>query len=267
MSILSRVSINHDLITSLNRFFTIFCFISIFLFCTISNNVYANSKKNIELQVRTISVAPYGIYTNEQNGGIYFELADQLIAKTDYRGDNQIAPYARIMEELKTGDIDLTIMFRYPELERYVTFITPLPTLKNVVIGLKGSSFKVINDLKGKSIAYLRGAKFSDIIDKDRQIIKYETTNFLQGIKMLKRGRVDAIIGPLDPIMSAAFSSGNSAVLGEPLVVSERTPWLQISNKSKVVSSAKTFARHFNEILKQGELEKLRKKYLTKIIH
>jgi polar amino acid transport system substrate-binding protein len=130
-------------------------------------------------------------------------------------------------------------------------------------LGIKGTKFHTIDDLKGKRLAYLRGAKFSDAIDNDDSILKYETTNFRQGIKMLKKGRVDAIIGPLDPIISAAILSGSTDFLGEPLVVSERTPWLQLSNKSRALNAEAELTEHFKAILQRGSLKKLREKYLT----
>lgn len=66
----------------------------------------------------------------------------------------------------------MTIMFRYPELEDYVYYVAPLPSLKTVIIGLKGSTFPNMNSLNHKVITYLRGAKFSDEI---KQANDYET--------------------------------------------------------------------------------------------
>jgi len=214
------------------------------------------------LQVRTIAVAPYGIITDAQLNGIYFELMELLLAKSKLVNRHYIDPYARIMHELKIGTADLTIMFKYPELSSYVTYIYPLPALKNVVIGRKKDHFPTIESLHGKVIAYLRGAKFSDRIDNNTAIIKQEVLDFDQGIILLQEGKVDAIIGPLSPIQSAA----NKLFLikdffGEPLIVSQRTPWLQISNKSLHKISAEQLKESFARLIAQGELEKLKRKY------
>lgn len=215
------------------------------------------------LEVRTISVSPYGITNKQTLSGIYYDIANVLIHEAGYQANNKISPYARIIQELKTGKTDLTIMFKYKELETDVIYISALPALKNVVIGIQGVSFKSISSLKGKTIAYLRGAKFSDVIDEDAEIFKQRTTNFYQGIHMLAAGRVDAIIGPFDPILSAAIKAGkNKDFFGEPLIVSERTPWLQVSKKSKTKVAVARLATIFEQILARGELERLRKLYL-----
>lgn len=213
------------------------------------------------VQIRTIAVAPYGIENNLTRSGIYYDLANLLIKDSELNSHHRIYPYARIISELKTGKTDLTIMFKYKELKDYVVYIAPLPALANVVIGLKGNRFKSISDLEGKTLGYLRGAKFSDEIDTNIKIKKYRTNDFSQGIKMLARGRIDAIIGPMEPIISAAYSIGMVNIFDEPLYVSERTPWLQISRKSKLQMSVNQIRAAFNNILTRGELKKLQHKY------
>jgi len=216
------------------------------------------------LEIRTIAIAPYGFEHSIQPSGIYFDLANQLSKDAGFLTNNQIYPYARIVNELKTGETDLTIMFKYKELSEHVIYIAPLPTLKNVVIGLAGTKITTIASLKGKKLGYLRGAKFSDVIDNDSEILKYEIRDYFQGLDMLKAGRVYAIIGPIDPILSATIELGNEIdILGEPFVVSERTPWVQISKKSKHAKNAELLRKHITQILARGDLELLRKKYIV----
>ncbi len=216
------------------------------------------------LEIRTIAITPYGIDGNTSSSGIYYDTANLLVNEAGYQANNYIYPYARIIFELKTGQTDLTIMFKYKELEDHVIYIAPLPTLKTVVIGLHGTSFDSLNDLKGKKLAYLRGAKFSDKIDRDSEIITVETKNFVQSVRMLMYGRVDAIIGPIDPMLSSAAQlNKNGDLFGVPLVVSERTPWIQLSKKSVDKVSVEKLQAAFDTIESRGELTKIRHKYVN----
>ena len=214
------------------------------------------------VEFRTIGIAPYGINNNTASG-IYFDAANLIAKGAGYQINNKIYPYARIIKELITGQTDVTIMFKYKELEGHVVYVAPFETLKIVVIGLKGVTFQSIDSLKGRALAYLRGAKFSDVIDNDPDIIKYDTTDFSQGIKMLKYGRVDALIGPLDPILfTSAKMFDNKNIFGRPLVVDERTPWVQVSNKSLGRISIKKLKAAFQKMKGAGQLDLLRKKYI-----
>ncbi|ABV35658.1 conserved hypothetical protein [Shewanella sediminis HAW-EB3] len=222
------------------------------------------SQESRKIEIRTIAILPYGIERKNHLSGIYYDIANLLAKEAGYQVNNLVYPYARIMFELKSGKTDMTIMFKYEELEDYVVYIAPLPSLKTVVIGLKGSSFDSVENLKGKKLAYLRGAKFSDAIDSDPDIISITTKDFVQAIKLLMVGRVDAIIGPMDPILSAAIQlEVGETLFGEPLVVSERTPWVQVSKKSLDRISVDKLRTLFEAFEKRGELEKIRQKYIS----
>ena len=230
------------------------------LLVAFSFNVYST-----ELQIRTISAAPYGIYENEEFSGIYYEISNKIAKKSGYDFNNFVYPYARIMKELKSGKADVSILFKYKELEEHVIYVEPLPAIKNVVLGLNKQNFKKISDLKGLKIAYLRGAKFNEEIDNDTSIVKFKTPDFNQGVKMLKAGRVEAVIGPMDALLTAIYNNGLSMNdLNEPLVVSERTPWVQISKKSEAKIDVDNFKQHIELILKGNDLDMLRDKYIPK---
>jgi polar amino acid transport system substrate-binding protein len=244
-----------------NIFVSLFAAVCILVSNAFSQIIYASNANIIE--IRTIAIAPYGFENSLEPSGIYLDLANQLSKESGFRAINLIYPYARIIKELKSGETDLTIMFKYKELSEDVIYIAPLPTLKNVVIGLAGTEINAIDDLKGKTLGYLRGAKFSDVIDNDPDIYKYEVRDYFQGLGMLKTGRVYAIIGPIDPILSATSELGdNISILGKPFVVSERTPWVQMSKKSKHIATIETLKMHVSKILARGDLDLLRKKYI-----
>lgn len=221
---------------------------------------YAQSAQvSRSIEIRTIGIPPYGIEDDVAPSGVYYDIANRVAVGAGYQAHNYIYPYARIVNELKSGSCDMTIMFRYPELEDHVTYIAPLPSLRTAVIGIEGSSYGSIADLRGKTIAYLRGAAFSNAVDADSGIFSQATDDFDQGMRMLKFGRVDAIIGPLAPIQRAAQNAGIK--LGTPLIVAERTPWIQISNKSLDRISADQLMQVFGDITKSGELAMIRQKY------
>ena len=223
------------------------------------------AQEKAPLQIRTIAISPYGIESSNQKSGIYYDLANLLLKRLDTKGNNLIYPYARIMNELKSGETDLTIIFKYKELEPYVEYIYPLPTLKNVVLGRQGQNFESIASLQGKTIAYLRGAQFSNDIDNDTSIVKQRVTDFKQGLLMLRANRVDAIIGPMQPILFAANRLDFPMnFFGTPLVVSERTPWLQVSNKSINKVSINELKAIFSKIMTDGDYKEIKYRYLLK---
>lgn len=242
---------------SMKTFLQIF-FIS--MFC-ISHQSFADHSPHV-LQVRTIAIAPYGIDDSGELSGIYYDLTHSLLVKSGLAAEHHIFPYGRIIHELKLGKTDLTIMFKYKELANYVDYIHPLPALRNVVIGRHGHDYQSITQLEGLNIAYLNGAKFSDELDNNPKIHKQMVVDFHQGLLMLKKERVDAIIGPMKPIISAAkLLELNEDFFGKPLILSERTPWLQLSKQSNGHVSAEKLKAIFSKMITQGALDNIQKKY------
>ncbi len=194
---------------------------------------------------------------------MYYDIANRIGEEAGYRLTNQISPYARIIFELKSGAADLSILFKYKELEDYVIYIAPLPTLKTVVIGGKATDIKSVGQLKFKRLGYLRGAKFSDLVDSDPDIRTFETAHFRQAVKMLINGRLYAIIGPMEPILSAATELGkDETIFGQPLVVAERTPWIQVSKKSIHKLSITELWSAFNRLSESGRIATIRQQYI-----
>ncbi len=216
-----------------------------------------------EIHIRTIGFPPYGYHEGAVAKGIYYDAANLLAQKAGYTAINTVAPYSRIKAELIAGKADLTIMFKYDELADFVHYIAPMPSLKVVVIGLQGHDFPTLKSLKGKRLGYLRGAHFSDKIDSDPDITILEITGYFQGMKMLKARHVDAVIGPLDPILKAAINLDLSPkLLGKPLVVSVRTPWVQVSKHSKHTLSLDVLKASFKALENKGVFKRLRQQYL-----
>lgn len=214
------------------------------------------------LNIRSIAIEPYGILSNGELSGIYFDLTEHVKNKMGWQSSHSILPYARIMHEIKAGKPIITIMYKYEQLIPYVDYIYALPTLKNVVIGKKSQNFENIVELNGKSLAYLRGAKFSEEIDSNNKIKKQVVTDFMQGLKMLEKGRVDGIIGPMQPILSAIQKLGYSIDdYNKPLIVSERTPWLQVTKGSLNTTEQLSLKEVFKSIMEEGTHEDIIAKY------
>jgi polar amino acid transport system substrate-binding protein len=230
-------------------------------FCACSS-ANAVDEQRTQIEIRTIGIPPYGVDQPSNPSGIYYDIANLVVQKAGYQSNNLIYPYARIVSELQSGETDLTIMFKYPYLDKHVIYIAPLPALKTVVIGLKESQLESIESLSGKTLAYLRGAQFSDEIDEDASIVKHVTDDFAQAARMLVFGRVDAVIGPLEPLLRAVEAATDADVLGEPFVVSERTPWIQMSTRSAERLSADSLRAIFEGLERDGEVKRIQRAYL-----
>ena len=241
---------------------------SIFLFTLLFFAFSSVNSSPKEIEIRTLGFPPFGIDEKGQHSGIYYDFANQIVSNAGYSFNNQVIPYARIVKSLKFGHIDLTIMYRYPELEPFVHYIAPLPSQRLCVISLKGTHFNNLSDLQGKKITYIRGAKLNGFIDNDETIIKHQVRDYTQGLKILAAGRADGIIGALQPIQKAASelekTDNITLVFDEPLIFDARSPWLQISKKSSLYLDSEKLKESFLELEANNTLNTLTEQYRSK---
>ena len=94
-----------------------------------------------------------------------------IAAKVGLTFTYRLEPLARLVSDLKVGKLDLMIMFPTDETRPFaVAEIMPNNT---VVLPKPGSSFPQFADLKGKTIASLRGAVYDKQFTADESIERY----------------------------------------------------------------------------------------------
>jgi len=223
----------------------------------------------VPIQVRTVSFPPYGINEQDKSSGIYYDMANLIVANAGYDSQNKIIPYARIVQGMKHGGIDLTIIFHNDALQDDVEYVMPLTQQRVVVMSLVSQSLKNISDLSEKKITYIRGTKLPEIIRNNGTITKYKVVDYKHGIKMLKAGRADAMMGSLLPMEQAIldFEKNEKTTLlcDEPLVVETQTPWLQVSKKSNPDIDLEKLKNSFRELEESGAFERIHAQYAPSI--
>ena len=121
--------------------------------------------------------------------------AELIAAKVGLTFDYRLEPLARLIGDIKVGNLDLMIMIPGDaELKPFA--VTEIMPSNSVVLTKAGSSIAQYADLKGKTVAVLRGAVYDQRFASDDDIKKYQVDSYAIGLRMTKGGRVDGMIGP-----------------------------------------------------------------------
>tara|TARA_R110001583_G_scaffold3609_4_gene22569 strand:+ start:2739 stop:3449 length:711 start_codon:yes stop_codon:yes gene_type:complete len=105
-------------------------------------------------------------------------------------------PYARIFSALRSGDLDLALIFKNSTLVNDVEYIGPLSLSEVVVITQKNIRIQRYADLyELENIAVLRKIQINQRFDQDHGLNKVSVGSLEQGVQMLKYNRVSAVIG------------------------------------------------------------------------
>jgi ABC-type amino acid transport substrate-binding protein len=115
-------------------------------------------------QAATIGVPenlpPFGLEAANPEGqrGIYADLADAIAAHTHVPIELKFMPYGRMLQELKTGEVDYAFGVVSPAIAEAGPFIAVVSKVPMVAAARKGLSLTKLDDLHNfAEVGYLRG--------------------------------------------------------------------------------------------------------------
>jgi len=215
-----------------------------------------------EVNVATIDLMKYGFIENGEKKGLYYEIANKIIIHAGYIPRNIIVPYPRAIHMIKMGTTDFSIMFTNAELVATAEQLIPIIWLENIVVGISGTELNTLSDLHGKIVATLRSASYDKRLDDDRNITKYPTIGYIESVKMLIKGRVDAIVGTrLNINMALRELNLTKDTLGSPLILNSKFAFLQFSKKANKSSIKDKIQKSALSLKEKGIFQKIINKY------
>lgn len=152
-----------------------------------------------ELIQLTAGADPWPPYIDSDlpKGGVSVQLADAALRTQGYTVSNRILPWARAIEEAKQARVDL-ILDAWWSQERSKFFLFSRPYLNGPLkfIKNKGGPFEYqgLGSLDNKIIALVRNYAYGDEFLSSKNFTHYLVHDFMQGIQMLVRKRVDLTI-------------------------------------------------------------------------
>jgi polar amino acid transport system substrate-binding protein len=212
------------------------------------------------LSFGVLTAPPYGLEGADKSvSGFYHDIAELIGAKADLTFTYRLEPLPRLVSDLKAGGLDLMIMFPGADMEQFAL----IEVMRNniIVLSRKGAALSQYADLKGKTIATLRGGVYDRNFSNDEGIKKYNVDSYAVGLRMTRGGRVDGMIGPdLGLYYQIGIEGMQRDEFGPPLVLNTRTGFLLASKTIKPELSAKLKAA-VEELRNSGAIAAAEAKY------
>ncbi|WP_085297575.1 substrate-binding periplasmic protein [Cognaticolwellia mytili] len=213
---------------------------------------------NDKLNVSVPSFAPFNAFVeNSGCSGASVMAVQKTIENLNVELKFVNYPYARILYSLKTAELDLALIFKNTAIEDDADYIGPLSYSKIVVVSHIDNTIDNYDDLYTlKNIAVIRNAQFEETFDQDRKLNKANVDSYQQAVKMLKHGRVDAVIGSLIGIEYALHQQNmNNDIISKAFHLGSKEWGLHLSKKSKHIK------------LKPSLIKAVKKNYQEDLIH
>ena len=222
------------------------------------------SAKAQTLKIDTVAVAPFGFY--DQKGkpqGMMYEIGNRIAEVADIPYKNTIVPYARSGQDIGTGAADFCLRFSSPEMEKYALQLIPILSVPIISISARGTNYSTMADLSGKSVGIIRSSTFDAKFNSDPTIRRYEVNDYVQMIKMLEAGRLDAAAGStIGLYYSAKTANIDLRHFASPFVLSRNTFVLNFSRRSKRPETVAALRAAVTKLTSSGEINMIVDKYM-----
>lgn len=185
------------------------------------------------------NLAPYAFEKEGRIVGVLPDVYAELAQRTGLEFTYRFVPTKRMVHLLKGGEIDLAIYFASPALDPYVIRLVRFSEIVNIVVGLKGVDIHSREDLARLRVGVLRGGHFEKDFVDNPDWDHVPTVDYVQSVKLLSSGRVDALVGTAEGLFYNMERAGVGAEdLGKVFVYSRGTSWAQLSKAAGPVAEA-----------------------------
>jgi ABC-type amino acid transport substrate-binding protein len=153
---------------------------------------------SLQAQAATIGVpenlGPWGLSPSlpEDQRGIYVNLAEAIKANTSIPIEIKFVPYGRMLQEMKSGELDYAFGVVGPATADGGKFTAMVGKVPMVAVARKGLSLKSLTDLHGFSeVGFLRGGSCGAVVDSDAAIKRVAQDSYESAIRKMAAGRLD----------------------------------------------------------------------------
>lgn len=221
-------------------------------------------EKTITFNIGPDGYPPYMIKSNSGHPtGIMVDVLEYITKKKGYRVVESNIPRKRVEQWLLSGKLDVTARAKeWTENPDLFVFTTPIVQCSEVIFVRKGSGINRLEDLFGKRMGTRLGYYHKDLEPyfRDKRIVRENAPNEWAMFKMLEQGRVDAVscvelVGQWT--IRQNHWEGRFSILKKE--VSSYGYRLMFSTKWRPF--VQQFNEEFEEMKKNGELDKILSKY------
>ncbi len=208
----------------------------------------------------TAEVPPWGYEgPSNQPAGLLSVLAERLSVIAGIRITNDLRPYPRTIDEIRSGKVDFAIMFAGTSSE---SIGIPLGVVTDMDIILTGRTdhppIKSLDDMAGEFVGYIRGSLYGKEFENNSLIQKIPVQDMEQGLRMLAANRLAGMVGTDQALYHGLRNEQIDPLKVRPLLILGSAKAVLYFSRA---SNHKTFIKPFQEALQtmreSGELQNL----------
>ncbi len=234
-------------------------FIVIAVFVLLSFNTIGIASESLKIY------APPSIWaqqTGEQLTGPVIHLVEKIFSELNIPVKTKILPWARAIENMKSGKLDLIpVIFYTPERSKFMEFTISYAEVPTAVFVPRGKSFPFsrLEDLIGLQGLMMRGDSISPKFKSmESKLNLTKVTDYDQILNMLGNNRVDYAVAAQYGLLIHAKKLGYAHMMEFlPNPIDSHSLYFAFSKKSKFLKYLPIVNSKLKEFKAEGDIEKM----------
>jgi ABC-type amino acid transport substrate-binding protein len=211
------------------------------------------------------NIGPWGLSPTlpADQRGIYVNLAEAMVSRTKVPLEIKFVPYGRMLQEVKSGELDYAFGVVGPATTEAGPFIAIVGKVPMVAVARKGLSLKTLNDLHAFSeVGYLRGGSCGAAVDADAAIKRVPQDSYESAIRKMVAGRLDGWCSVKAGFTYTLHTLNMDADLGDQLDYGEVKIGFQVTGAKADSAEAHGLATVIDKMVADGVSGQIFTRYL-----
>ncbi|RFP18766.1 hypothetical protein D0T23_02970 [Duganella sp. BJB475] len=191
--------------------------------------------------------------------GLHVDILAELAARSGIPIDIRIEPKARLLAELKVGNLDGAIFFASPQVELVAVDAGVTDEARLVAFGRAGTHLENVDDLlRAGTILHMADTA----LDGDRRWRKHQVNTYEQMARMFAQQRANVIAGNMMVLLYQLRKTGGEQQVDSSVILFRKLDnHLFISKKSPFQDQAALLAKALQEMARSGAIDKFIVRY------
>jgi len=223
--------------------------------------------QDVVIDMLSMEQVPYGYVDENGNAkGVLFDILNKIIVESKLDLFNQLIPIRRLDLELTQNKSACSLVADVPNIINNLDLIEPIGYKIEVgVLPRKGVKLFDYKSLTGKVLAVPFGIEFDEKFDNDTNLQKLTPPKYLNAVRMLKAGRVDAAVGAISNLLYLAKREGMARDdFDTPLILSQHDIQL-VCSKGLDKTTRQTLKQAVKYLKSKGQIEEILSTYFGAI--
>lgn len=223
-----------------------------------------------EARIVTVGInhaPPYRVVTDHGVTGLYVDIFNEIANRIDWQVRYVEAPFRRVLRMMEEGKVDVMLgPLKSDEREQMMSFVAAVYPPERKLFFYRSDEHRIMgyDDLRGKKIGVLSGAKYFDRFDNDKELVTEPISRYENLMKMLEKDRVDVVIAP-ELVGRYTVNQLGADVSVSPYQVPGEHSYIAISRASPLISQQDEINRAFEQMRVEGTYDRLVMSYQDRV--